>query len=472
MTVNQQVQAPAVMSVRRRWTVLVVCASALFLVGLDTTIVTVGLAQIGQGLDIDADRLAWVLDAYTVPFASLLITSGALADRLGRRRVFQTGLVVFGLSSLAGAVAPSFEWLVVARAAQGVGASMLTPVALAIVVGVMASPRERAQAIGVWASVFGLSIAAGPVTGGALIAALDWRAVFWVNAPVVLIAILLVAALVPESRAARVRRLDLPGQGLLVLLLAAAVALLIEGPRLGWTSPAMLTGWALVLLIGFGLVRVESRRPDPMIEPALFRNPGFTGAVVGALVIFVAFSMTLLLTTLLLQDTERWTPLAAGAATLPMALGAVAGAPLAGHLVGRTGPRPPLLVAGASLALGGVLLTSLTAGVDLRVLLSAYLLVGIGVGLGNPPLTNTAVSSLPSDRAGVAGGITSTARQVGTALGVAVAGTLAAAGLTLPGWLAITGCGAVVLAVAVLSPGRRPEHPVHRPLDHSGRTGA
>lgn len=434
---------------------LVVCASALFLVGLDTTIVTVGLPQIGQGLGLHADRLAWVVDAYTVPFASLLITSGALADRFGRRRVFHAGLVVFALASLLGAVAPTLGWLIAARAIQGVGASMLTPVALAIVVGVMTSPQERAQAIGVWASVFGLSMAAGPVTGGALIAFFDWRAVFWINAPVVVLAIVLVALLVPESRARRARRLDLPGQVLLVVLLGTAVALLIEVPHAGWTSPVTLAGLAVLALTLLGFVVVESRRREPLIEPALFRHPGFTGAVIGAIAIFVGFSMTLLLTTMLLQDTEHWTPLAAGAATLPMAAGAIVGAPLSGYLTGRVGPRMPMLVAGTLLTLGGGLLTVLTAGTNLPVLLTAYLLIGLGVGLGNPPLTNTAVSSLPPDRSGVAGGITSTARQVGTALGVALAGTLAATGAMLPGWTIITASGALLLTVAALTPGRR-----------------
>ncbi|MGB4777945.1 MFS transporter [Microbacterium sp.] len=197
----------------------------------------------------------------------------------------------------------------------------------------------------------------------------------------------------------------------------------------------------------------ESRRLEPLIEPALFRHPGFAGAVLGAVAIFVGFSMTLLLTTVLLQDTERWTPLAAGAATLPMAAGAITVAPVAGYLVGGVGPRIPMLASGVLLTLGGGLLTALTAGLSLPVLLTAYLLIGLGVGLGNPPITNTAVSSLPIDRSGVAGGITSTARQVGTALGVALAGTLAASGAMLLGWITVAACGTIVLAVATLAPG-------------------
>ncbi|WP_278262505.1 MFS transporter [Nocardia sp. AG03] len=444
------------LSTRERWTVLATCALALFLVGLDTTIVTVGLAEIGHGLDVDADRLAWVIDAYTVTFASLLITAGALADRFGRRRVFRIGLVVFAVSSLACALAPSLGVLVAARVAQGVGASMLTPVALAIVVNAMPDPRERARAIGVWGAMFGLSMAVGPVTGGALIALFDWRAVFWINVPVVVVAILLVRAVVPESRGTVVRRLDLPGQVLLVALLWIAVTVLIEGPRLGWTTPAAIAGYGLLAVLTVAFVRVESRTATPLIEPSLFLVPRFAGAIVGAVAVFVAFSMTLLMTTLFLQQAQDWSPATAGAATLPMALAATICAPLSGYLVGRLGPRLPLLLAGGCLGAGGGLLLGLGTGMNLPLLLAAYLLVGAGVGFANAPITNTAVSGLPPERAGVAGGTASTARQLGIALGVALAASLVAdvapdrfAAAAMPGWVIVTACGAVLAVVAL-----------------------
>ncbi|WP_304452072.1 MFS transporter [Nocardiopsis sp. YSL2] len=447
---------PPVLSTRRRWTVLAICASALFLVGLDTTIVTIGLPEIGRGLDVGVHDLAWVVDAYTVVFASLLITSGALADRFGRRRVFMTGLAVFGLASLVCAAAPSLGVLVAARAAQGVGASMLGPVALAIVVNAMPDRRERAQAIGVWASVFGLSMAAGPTAGGALIAAFDWRAVFWVNVPVVLVALVLVAVLVPESRGARVRRLDLPGQLLLVVLLGAGIAVLIEGPDLGWTSPAALAGSGTAAAAAVVFVWWESRRREPLIDPGLFRVPSFTGAVLGAVAVFVALSMTLLMTTFYWQGVHGWTPLAAGAATLPLALGATVCAPLSGFLVGRVGARPPLVIAGGSLFAGGVLLFGLADGAGGPLpLMAAYLLVGVGVGFANAPITDSAVSGLPPERAGVAGGTASAARQVGTAVGVALAGSLVAdagpaafAAASRPGWTVVALCGAALFLTA------------------------
>ncbi|MET9950669.1 MFS transporter [Streptomyces sp. NPDC006339] len=439
---------------RRRWTVLAVCALSMFLVGLDTTIVNVGLPEIGRGLGADTRGLEWIVDAYTVVLAGFLVVSGALADRFGRRRVFRYGLVVFGVASLACALAPSLGLLVAARAVQGVGASMLSPVALAIVVNAMPDPRERARAIGIWASVFGLSMAAGPVTGGALIEAFGWRSVFWVNAPVVGAALLLVAVFVPESRG-RARRLDLAGQVLLTLALAATVAVLIEAPRLGWTSPLALAGYAVAAAATAAFVRVELRRPEPLMDLGLFRRPAFTMAVLGAVAVFVALNVSLLLTTLYLQHARGWTPLAAGAATLPMALGATLCAPWAGSLVGRLGPHRPLLLAGAFTAAGGLCLVPLDQDTGLPQLLTAYLLIGIGFGFANAPLTNTAVSGLPSSRAGVAGAITSTARQLGAAVGIAAAGALVAhtppvllAQAARPGWLLVTCCGLFLLLVA------------------------
>ena len=459
---------PTPLSTRRRWTVLAVCAAAMFLVGLDTTIVNVALPEVGRSLGASTRGLEWVVDAYTIVFASLLITSGAVADRWGRRRVFQTGLAVFGIASLLCAAAPSPAFLVAARMLQGVGASMLSPVALAIVVNAMPDPKERARAIGVWAAVFGLSMAVGPVTGGALVAASGWRAVFWVNVPLVLTALVLVAALVPESHGRRDRRLDVPGQLLLVAVIGLLVGLLIEGPHVGWSSPWVVAGYALAATLLLAFVRVESRRAEPLIDPALFRVAGFRGAVVGATAVFVALSLTLLLTTFYLQGTRGWSPLAAGAATLPMAVGATVCAPLSGILVSRTGPRLPLLLAGAFLVAGGLGLARVGHGFSVAALLVAFLLVGIGVGFANAPLTNTAVNSLPPERAGVAGGTTSTARQVGAAVGVAVAGGLVAgagpgslAEAVLRGGLLVAVCG-LVLVVRVPRPDGRTRSPAGR----------
>jgi EmrB/QacA subfamily drug resistance transporter len=461
---------PSALGVRRRWTVLAICALSLFLVGLDTTIVNVGLPSIGGGLGAGTRSLEWVVDAYTVVFASLLISSGALADRFGRRRVFQCGLAVFGAASLASALAPSLGVLVAARTIQGAGASMLSPVALAIVVNAMPDPRERAQAIGVWASVFGLSMAVGPVVGGALIAAFGWRSVFWVNAPVIAAAVILSALFVPESRAQRAPRLDLPGQALLTVAVSVSVGVLIEGPRIGWASPLAWAGYLVAGPAAAGFTLVELRRREPLMDLGLFRHPAFTTAVLGAVAVFAALNVTLLLNTLYLQHARGWTPLAAGLATLPMALGATVCAPLSGNLAGRRGPRLPLLLAGAFTTAGALCLADLSRDTSVLLLLLSYLLIGIGFGFANAPITNTAVSGLPPARAGVAGAITSTARQVGSAIGIAIAGGLAAgvtsdhlAQASRPGWLIVAACGLFLFIVARAARQRRngSRRPIH-----------
>lgn len=465
MTATTRLDAPAqpdAMSARRRWTVLAVCCLSLFLVGLDTTVVNVGLPAIGEGLGVGTRGLEWTVDAYTLVLASLLVTSGAMADRFGRRRVFRTGLVVFGVASAACAMAPSVGVLVAARAVQGVGASMLSPVALAIVVNAMPDPKERARAIGVWASVFGLSMAAGPVTGGVLVDAFGWRSLFWVNVPVVVVALVLCAVFVPESRAERARRLDVPGQVLLTVVVGAVVAVLIEGPHIGWASPAALVLYATTAAATAGFVWVESRRSEPLMDLGLFRSRAFGSAALGAVAVFVALSVTLLLSTLYLQHTRGWTPLQSGLATLPLAAGAVVCAPWSGNLVGRVGPRRPLVVAGGFITVGGLCLVGLERDTNVLVLLLAHLFIGIGFGFANAPITNTAVSGLPPARAGVAGAIASAARQVGSAIGIAAAGGLVAgrgptelAEGSRPGWFLVAACGTSLLVVARASQPKR-----------------
>ncbi|MEU8243886.1 MFS transporter [Actinoplanes missouriensis] len=443
----------------RPWLVLAICCTSIFLVGMDTTVVNIALPSIGADLGLDTARLQWVVDAYTLVLASLLITSGALADKLGRRRVFRIGLVLFAIGSAACALAPSAGTLVAARVIQGVGGSMLSPVALAIVVSAITDARQRAQAIGVWAAVFGLSMAAGPVLGGLLTGGLGWRTVFWANLPIIAVVLVLTVFHVPESRSPRARSLDVPGQLLLIAMVGGTVAALIEGPLFWWVA-----GIATVLFL-----RVESSRAEPLMDLALFRRPAFVAAVGSAVLMFLALSVTLLLGSLYLQLARGMSPLVAGLTTLPMAVAATVLAPYSGHLTGRIGPRLPLRLAGIFTFAGGVILIGLSDRTGMPVLLLAYLLLGVGIGFANAPITNTAVSGLPPSRSGVAGGIASTSRQVGTALGVALAGVVighvapagvalgdvapdALAAATRPGWILVAACGLVVAVAARLAP--------------------
>jgi MFS family permease len=313
--------------------------------------------------------------------------------------------------------------------------------------------------------VFGVSMAVGPVAGGALVSAAGWRWVFWINVPVVAVALVLTAVFVPESRAQRPRRLDGPGQLLLIVVVGASVAVLIEGPRIGWGSPAAIAAYVAIAVGSAAFGWVESRRAEPLVDPRLFRRPPFVAAVAGAVVVFVAFSATLLLNTLYLQHARGLTPIAVGVVTLPMAVATIVCAPLSGVLVGRFGPRPPLALAGAFITVGGLCLVGLGTDTDLRLLTLSYLLIGIGFGFANAPITNTAVSALPPARAGLAGGITSTARQVGSALGIAAAGSLIVdaspaqlAQASRPGWLLVAGCGLLVLVASRIAPAAVGQH--------------
>jgi EmrB/QacA subfamily drug resistance transporter len=447
----------------RRVGILFICCMSLFIVGLDNTIVNVALPSIGRQLHADVSGLQWTVDAYTLVLASLLMLSGSMADRLGRRKVFQIGLVVFTLGSLACSLAPSLEWLVVFRMLQAVGGSMLNPVAMSIIRNTFDDPRERAQAIGIWGAVVGVSMALGPVLGGALVESVGWPSIFWVNIPVGVAALILTACFVPESRAPAARRLDPVGQVLVIATLATMTYAIIEGPRQGWASPEILALFAVAVAALLALVTYERRRREPLIEVRFFRSAPFSGATVIAVAAFVALSGFLFLNTLYLQEVRRLSALHAGIDTLWMAGMTVLMSPLSGRMVGRVGPRLPLLLGGAGIAVGSFLLTGLSAVTPFSRLFAAYVIFGIGFGAVNAPITNTAVSGMPPGQAGVAAAIASTSRQVGQSLGVAIVGSLAATGLvggiasthfaasTHVGWWLLTGCGALVVVLGLVT---------------------
>ena len=438
---------------------------SLLIVAMDNTIVNVALPSIRRDLHASLSGLQWTIDAYVIVIASLLLLSGSTADRLGRRRTFQVGLLVFVAGSLLCSLAPTLGWLIAARALQGVGGSMLNPVAMSIITNVFTEPRERARAIGAWGAVVGISLALGPIVGGALTDSVSWRAIFWINVPIGLAAVVLTALYVPESRAPRARRIDPVGQLLVIVALASLTYAIIEAPSAGWGSAQSLGLFALSALAVAGLVLYEPRRADPLIELRFFRSAPFSGATLIAISAFAAFSGFLLLNTLYLQDVRGYSALDAGLCTLPMALAALACSPLSGRAVGSRGPRLPLFVAGGCMVVSALVLTQLTTTTPLLLLLGVYAVFGIGFGSVNPPITYTAVSGMPNNQAGVAAAVASTSRQVGQALGVAVTGSIlgTAAGSQIsvhltgashPAWWVIAGCGASVLALGAASSGR------------------
>jgi EmrB/QacA subfamily drug resistance transporter len=444
---------------RDRIRILLICSMSLFIVGLDTTIVNVALPSIGHDLDAPISGLQWTVDAYTVVLASLLMLAGSIADRFGRKRIFVTGLIVFSLASLLCSLAPSVGFLVAFRVLQAVGGSMLNPVAMSIITNTFTVPRERAQAVGVWGAMFGLSMALGPIVGGTAVTALGWRWIFLINIPIGLVAMALTLRFIPESRAPRARRFDPVGQTLVIVLLAALTFGIIEAPSRGWTSALIVASFAAAALALIGLLRYEPRREEPLIDLRFFRSIPFTSAVVISVAAFAAFGGFLFMNTLYLQQARGLSPLDAGLATLPMALMTVLAAPLSGRIVGRQGPRVPLIIAGVCLVAAGVALTELTPDIPLERLFAAYVVFGIGFGFVNTPITNTAISGMPRAQAGVAAAVASTSRQVGLTLGVAVSGAIVNsrigwAGLALathPAWWTLAACGGAVLVLGLLA---------------------
>lgn len=437
----------------RRLLVLAICCMSLLIVSLDNTILNVALPAMRRDLHTSISGLQWTIDAYTLVLASLLMLSGSTADRIGRRRIFRTGLVIFTVASGLCSIAPSLEWLVVFRMLQAVGGSMLNPVAMSIITNVFTDPRERARAIGAWGGVVGISMAAGPIIGGALVESVGWRSVFWINLPIGLLALVLTALYVPESRAPRPRRIDPVGQLLVIALLGSLTYAIIEAPAAGWGAPVIVGCLVLALGSAVSLILYERRRREPLIDPRFFRSAPFSGATVIAVSAFAALAGFLFLNTLYLQDVRGLSALDAGLHLLPMAAMALVCAPLSGRMVGSRGPRLPLLLAGLATTGSGVMFAALDATASDAKLFTAYVLFGIGFGFVNAPITNTAVSGMPRTQAGVAAAVASTSRQVGQSLGVAVMGAALAAGLDLTAWWIITGCGVAILALGWLTSG-------------------
>ena len=445
----------------RRAVVLAVCCLSLFMVGLDNTIVNVGLPSIGRDLHAGVSGLQWTIAAYTITLAALLMFSGALADRIGRRTVFQVGLSLFTLGSWLCSLAPSLDWLIAFRILQGVGGSMLNPAALGIITNTFTGRAERARAIGVWDGVFGLSMALGPVLGGVLVGLAGWRGIFWANIPVGLAAISLTALFVPDSRAPRGRRADPVGQFLVIVGLGSLAYAIIEGPALGWHSLQIGCFFGLATAALAVLIAYEPRRAEPMLDFRFFRSVPFAGANLTAVCAIAAMAGFLFLSTLYLQDVRGLSALQAGLTILPMPVVMALCAPLAGRMVARQGPRIPLVIAGVALTLSSAALSRLTGATQHSYLIFAYALFGVGAGMVSSPITNGIMSGVPKSQAGMASGMNSSSRQLGQSLGVAIVGSVLAASIrgplragfvhaAHPGWWILTGCGYAVLLLGLL----------------------
>lgn len=399
---------------------------------LDTSIVNVALERIGTSLAGGVASLQWVANAYTLTFASLLLSGGTLGDRLGARHVYIAGLAVFTAASAWCGAAPSLAWLTLGRVLQGVGAALLVPASMALINGVCANARERAAAFGVWAGLGGVAMAAGPLLGGALIGFAGWRSLFLLNVPVCLAGIAMAWRIAPKASQGSPRRLDLAGQVCAIAALALLNASIIAAPARGWLALPVVAGLVAAGAAGIGFIVLETRRAQPMLPLALFREPVFTAAVIVSMISAFTFYGLLFDLSLYFQRQLGDTPLRAGLAFLPLTVVVPAGSLLSRRAAARFGVRA--LVAGACVlaALGylGVALAVTSGGASTHdiALAGSLPLIGLAASLITPAATAALMTTVDAARAGIAAGVLNAARQTGAALGVAMAGAWLAEG--------------------------------------------
>jgi EmrB/QacA subfamily drug resistance transporter len=409
---------------RRRWATLAVLCVSLLVIVIDNTIVNVALPTLVRDLGTSISDLQWVVDAYTLVFAGLLLTAGSLGDRFGRKGALTAGLVVFGAASAAAAFAGGVDSLIAARAVMGIGAALIMPATLSILTNVFTDSRERALAIGLWSGVAGIAVALGPVTGGFLLEHFWWGSVFIVNVPIVAAAIVAARFLVPDSRNPLRPRLDLVGGGLSIVGLGALVAAIIEAPSNGWTSPVIIGGFAIAAASLGAFVWWERRVDEPMLDVRFFANARFTAASVNVTLVFFALFGFIFLATQYLQFVLGYSAFEAGLRTLPFAFALMVMAPLSSKFVQWFGTKR-VVVTGMLLFASGLVVAS-TGTVESgypRVML-AMVLMGAGMGLSVAPATESIMGALPLHQAGVGSAVNDTSREVGGALGVAIVGSI------------------------------------------------
>jgi EmrB/QacA subfamily drug resistance transporter len=407
----------------RRWIVLGVMCLSLLLIVMDNTIVNVALPTLQRDLDASTTQLQWVVDAYILVFAGLLLTMGSLGDRFGRRGALAIGLAIMGTGSILSAFANDADQLIATRALMGVGGAMIMPATLSIITNVFTERRERAQAIAIWAATAGAAVAIGPVTGGWLLEHFWWGSVFLVNVPVVVVALVLGQLFVPTSRDPAAPPIDVPGALLSIAGLVVLVWAIIEGPG-GWTDPEILGAFALAAVLLGAFILWERWTRFPMLDVSFFRNPRFSAASGAIMLTFFAMFGSLFLLTQFLQSILGYTPLEAGIRLLPMAGVMIVISPLSAKVVERIGSKI-VVASGLSIAAIGLIIASrLTAGASYPEVLASLVVLAAGMALVMPPATESIMGSLPPAKAGVGSAVNDTTRQVGGALGVAVLGSV------------------------------------------------
>jgi EmrB/QacA subfamily drug resistance transporter len=408
----------------RKWWTLTAVSVATFMLLLDITVVNVALPAIRDDLGASFSDLQWVVDAYALTLAALVLTAGSLADRFGRRRLFVGGLTIFSVASALCALAPDPTFLNLARALQGVGGAVMFAVSLALIAQEFTAGRERGMAMGIYGTSIGVAVAIGPLIGGALTDSLGWESIFYLNVPVGIAAIAMTYLKVRESRDPNATRVDWPGVATFSVSLFLFVLAMVRGNDEGWGSAMIVS-----LLAGSGallaaFIAIERRVAQPMLPLGLFKLPSFTGVQLAAFAVSGSLFALFLYLTLYLQNYLGYSPLEAGVRYLPVTIASFIAAPIAGMLLSRV---PARLMMGGGLAAAGVgllLMSGVAAGDEWTTLLGGFLVAGAGVGLLNPVIADVAVSVVPKERSGMAAGINDTFRQVGVAVGIAVWGAI------------------------------------------------
>jgi EmrB/QacA subfamily drug resistance transporter len=409
----------------RRWKTLAVLSLSLLIIGLDNTVLNVALPTLQTHFSASGSTLQWIVDSYLLSFAGVLLTMGTLGDRFGRKRALQSGLMLFGVASALAAFAQGAGQLIALRAAMGVGGAMIMPATLSVIMDIF--PREeRGRAIGIWSAIAGVGIGLGPFIGGLLLEWFSWSSVFWLNVPIVGVALVAGLVLVPESRDPRPGAFDLRGASLSIATLVTLVYGIIEASPRGWTDPLVLGCFAVAALLGVAFVMWERRAPAPMLPLGFFRDPRFTVASVGIGLVFFAMMGSVFAFTQYLQFAHGYSALEAGAAMLPLAMGLVVGSGASNRLVERVGRT--YVIAGGLVGVAAVLSTSLAWTPEMAPVLLGLVTFGLALsmGLAMAPATDSVMSAVPEAKAGVGSAMSDVTRQVGGALGVAVIGSIIA----------------------------------------------
>ena len=415
---------------RRRWWTLAILNLSLFAIIMDNTILNVALPTLAKDLHATGSELQWIVDSYVLVFAGLLLSAGALGDRFGRRGALSAGLVVFAAGSIFAMHVDSASMLIAARAVMGIGGALIMPATLSILTNVFTDPQERAKAIAMWASVGGLAVALGPVTGGFLLEHFSWTAVFALNIPIVVIAITAGRFAVPTSRDPETPPLDIPGAVLSIVALGSLVWAIISAGESGWTGQGPLTGFAIAAVSTVAFIAWERRTPYPMLDVSFFGNRRFTAASLSVMFGYFALFGSMFLLGQLLQFVLDYSPLDAGVRLLPFALTMMVFSVVSTKLVERFGTKVVVAAGLGIVAVGLLWAAAQGAGSTYLDYLPGMLLMGTGVALTWAPTTESIMGSLPAAKAGVGSAVNDTVREVGGALGVAVLGSVLASQYT------------------------------------------